>query len=131
MNWYHQEPIVEYCDDAGREIGTVRHRQERLSCRHRQPFRQLDQLIDRHTYNRATFNSWASARQLKIVEVEFCDRAVAEIAAAVGDSANVARLQAFLAAQAKVRAGLQSKGYSTGDVIAADHSGSVLIVYVI
>jgi hypothetical protein len=92
---------------------------------------QLDELIERHAYNRATFNSWANARSLKIVEVDVCDREVAEVEAAAGSSANVARLQAFLAAQAKVRAGLQSKGFSSGDVIAADHSGDVLIVYVI
>ena len=92
---------------------------------------ELDQLIQRHIYNRATFNSWASAQSLKIVEVDFCDVAVADVAAAASGSANVASLQAFLAAQAKVNAGLQSKGYSAGDVIAADHSGEVLIVYVI
>ncbi len=92
---------------------------------------QLDQLMQRHTYNSATFNSWASARALKIVEVDFCDQAVAQVAAAASSSSNVARLQAFLAAQAKVSAGLRSKGHSAGDVIAADHSGEVLIVYVI
>ncbi len=92
---------------------------------------QLDQLIARHTYNSATFNSWANARSLKIVEVDFCDQAVADVAAAASGSSNVARLQAFLAAQAKVSSGLRSKGYSAGDVIAADHSGEVLIVYVI
>lgn len=92
---------------------------------------QLNELIQRHTYNRATFSSWASARSLKIVPVEFCDRAVDNVAAAADGSANVARLKAFLAAQAKVRAGLQSKGYGTDDVIAADHNGEVLIVYVI
>lgn len=63
--------------------------------------------------------------------MNFCDAEVAKVAAAAGGSANVARLQAFLAAQAKVKAGLQSKGYSAGDVIAADHDGAVLIVYVI
>jgi hypothetical protein len=68
---------------------------------------------------------------LKIVPVDFCDTEGAEVAEAAGGSANVARLQAFLAAQAKVKAGLQSKGYSADDVIAADHSGAVLIVYVI
>jgi hypothetical protein len=92
---------------------------------------QLDQLMRRHVYNSATFNSWASARALKIVEVDFCDQAVADVAAAASGSDNVARLQAFLAAQAKVSAGLRSKGYAAGDVIAADHSGGVLIVYVI
>ena len=92
---------------------------------------QLDELIQRHTYNRATFNSWASARSLKIVEVDFCDDAAVDVAAAADGSSNVARLQAFLAAQAKVKAGLESKGHSAGDVIAADHSGNVLIVYVI
>ncbi len=92
---------------------------------------QLDELIKRHTYNRATFNSWASAQSLKIVEVDLCDREIGDVAAAVGASANVARLQAFLAAQAKVRAGLQSKGFAPGDVIAADHNGAVLTVYVI
>jgi hypothetical protein len=93
--------------------------------------KQLDQLIARHTYNRATFNSWASARSLKIVPVDFCDAEVADVAAAAEGSANVARLQAFIAAQAKVKAGLKSKGYDAGDVIAADHSKGILIVYVI
>lgn len=92
---------------------------------------QLDELIKRHTYNRATFNSWASAQSLKIVEVDLCDREIADVAAAVGASTNVARLQAFLAAQAKVRAGLQSKGFAPGDVIAVDHNGEILTVYVI
>jgi hypothetical protein len=92
---------------------------------------QLDELIQRHAYTRETFNSWASARSLKVVPVAFCDAEIDEVAAAAGESANVARLQAFLAAQAKVRAGLQSRGYSPGDVIAADHSGDVLTVYVI
>lgn len=92
---------------------------------------QLDELIQRHNYNRTTFNSWASARSLKIVEVDFCDEAAVDVAAAAGGSSNVARLQAFLAAQAKVRAGLESKGHSASDVIAVDHSGDVLIVYVI
>ena len=55
----------------------------------------------------------------------------ADVTAAADGNANIARLQAFLAAQAKVKAGLQSKGYDAGDVIAADHSGAVLIVYVI
>jgi hypothetical protein len=92
---------------------------------------QIDELIRRHIYNRATFNSWASAQSLRVVEVELCEGEIAEVAAAAGADANVARLQAFLAAQAKVRAGLQSKGHAPGDVIAADHSGEVLTVYVI
>jgi hypothetical protein len=92
---------------------------------------QLEELIRRHTYNQATFNSWAPARQMKLVEVELCDAEVAEVDAAVDGSANVARLQAFLANQAKIRAGLQSKGYTTSDVIAADRDGGVLVVYVI
>lgn len=92
---------------------------------------QLDELVGRHIYNRATFNSWASAQSLRIVEVDLCEVEMSEVAAVVGASANVAQLQAFLAAQAKVHAGLQSKGYAPGDVIAADHSGEVLTVYVI
>jgi hypothetical protein len=92
---------------------------------------QLEELVRRHAYTRETFNSWAGARSLKVVPVEFCDAEMAEVAATVGASDNVARLQAFLAAQSKVRAGLQSRGYSSGDVIAADHSGEVLTVYVI
>ena len=68
---------------------------------------------------------------MKLVEVELCDAEVAEVDAAVDGSANVARLQAFLANQAKIRAGLQSKGYTTSDVIAADRDGGVLVVYVI
>lgn len=92
---------------------------------------QLDELVGRHIYNRATFNSWASAQSLRIVEVDLCEVEISEVAAVVGASANVAQLQAFLAAQAKVRAGLHSKGYAPGDVIAADHSGEVLTVYVI
>jgi hypothetical protein len=92
---------------------------------------ELDELVKRHTYNWATFTSWASARSLKIVEVDLCDPEISQVAAVVGASANVAELQAFLASQAKVRAGLQSKGYAPGDVIAADHSGEVLTVYVI
>lgn len=92
---------------------------------------QVDELIRRHVYNRATFNSWASAQSLRVVEVDLCAGEMAEVAAAAGADANVARLQAFLAAQAKVRAGLQSKGHAPGDVIAADHSGEILTVYVI
>lgn len=92
---------------------------------------ELKQLVNRHNYSRATFNSWASASQLKVVKVDLCEGQMEKVAMSVGGDANIARLQAFLAAQAKVSAALQSQGYSPSDVIAADHDGSVLIVYVI
>lgn len=91
---------------------------------------QIGQLVDRHTYDEQTFKAWADARSMKIVEVDICDRAVAQVETALDGSANIARLQAFLASQAKVRAGLQSTGYTTNDVIAADDGGDTLIVYV-
>ena len=90
----------------------------------------LAQLVNRHEYGRTTFNSWANARSLRVVEVNVCDGSDARVSEAIAGDANIARLQAFFAAQAKVRAGLQSQGHTPGDVIAADHDGSVLIVYV-
>ena len=67
---------------------------------------------------------------MNVVEVDLCDDVAANIQLAVEASANVDRLQDFLAAQAKVRAGLQQTGHSTEDVIAADDAGDTLVVYV-
>jgi len=91
---------------------------------------QLNQLVDRHTYDWSTFSSWADAESLRVIEVNLCGDAVARVDLAVDSSANVARLQAFLAGQAKVLAGLQQTGHTPDDVIAADGAGDELVVYV-
>ena len=67
---------------------------------------------------------------MNVVEVDICDEVEANIDLAVEASANVDRLQNFLASQAKVRLGLQQTGYTTDDVIAADDAGETLVVYV-
>ena len=72
-----------------------------------------------------------SAGKLKVVKVDFCDDSAASVGQTAGSDANVGRLQAFLQAQTKVREGLRSQGYTAKDVVAADHDGNVLIVYVI
>jgi hypothetical protein len=92
---------------------------------------QLRELVNRHAYTQATFRSWAGTNSLKIVPVDLCEGVVSKVSMTVGGDANIARLQAFVGAQAKVRAGLASQGYSPSDVIAADRDGQVLILYVI
>ena len=91
---------------------------------------QLNQLVDRHSYDWNTFSSWADADALRVIEVDVCGNATAQVDLAVESSANVARLQAFLASQAKVREGLQQTGHTADDVIAADGAGDELVVYV-
>lgn len=91
---------------------------------------QLRDLVNRHAYTQATFRSWAGTNSLKIVPVDLCEGVVSKVSMTVGGDANIARLQAFLGGQAKVRAGLASQGYSPSDVIAADRDGQVLVIYV-
>lgn len=90
----------------------------------------INYLVERHDYDWPTFTTWAEATSMNVVEVDLCDDVAANIQLAVEASANVDRLQDFLAAQAKVRAGLQQTGHSTEDVIAADDAGDTLVVYV-
>jgi hypothetical protein len=91
---------------------------------------QLRELVNRHDYSQATFRSWAGTNSLKIVPVDLCEGVVSKVSMTVGGDANIARLQAFLGGQAKVRAGLAAQGYSAADVIAADRDGTVLVIYV-
>ena len=90
----------------------------------------INYLVERHDYDWPTFTTWADATSMNVVEVDICDDVEANIDLAVEASANVDRLQGFLASQAKVRAGLQQTGYTTEDVIAADDAGDTLVVYV-
>jgi hypothetical protein len=87
---------------------------------------QAAKLASRHAYDDATFSGWRQASSIKIVDVGLCDGAGAGIAS----DNNVARLQAFVAAQPTLRNSLGKLGHAPGDVIGVDRTGQTLVVYV-
>jgi|GEM_PF-6590306 len=87
---------------------------------------QADRLANRHAYGSATFASWADVTSLKVVDVNLCGGA----GAAIGASANVDRLQSFVAGNAALKTGLGKTGRSPDEVIAVDKTGRTLTLYV-
>ena len=90
--------------------------------------KQLNTLLSRHIYS----GNWASGvNSIKIVRVPMCDAAVRKISSAIAPNPNIQHLQDSLDTSSWVMRKLAASGYSSDRVIAADRSGSTLVVYVI
>jgi len=87
--------------------------------------RQIDTLLHRHAY---TAGMVGGATDVRIVKVPVCASAVARVAVAASDDANVEGLRGSFSGAMLDRIG--QNGYTADDVIAADRSGSTLVVYV-
>lgn len=88
--------------------------------------RQVMQLVNRHAYVPATFQSWAGAVTIKVVDAGVCDAAAARIDA----QDNIGRLQAYISSDPQLRSQIEQWGHAPSDVIAVDRQGQTLIVYV-
>jgi hypothetical protein len=88
--------------------------------------RQIETLLGRHTYTQGMIGG---ATDVRIVKVPVCAAAVSRVAVAASDNSNVAGLQGSLNGAILARIG--QSGYTAGDVVAADRSGSTLVVYVL
>ncbi len=89
---------------------------------------QLSTLLGRHVYS----GNWASGvTSLKVVKVPMCETAVTKVSSAVGADPNLQHLQQSLMTSAWLIRKLAASGYSADHVIAADRSGSTLVLYVV
>lgn len=88
--------------------------------------RQVMQLVNRHPYGPNTFQSWAGASTVKVIDAGVCDQAAARIDA----QANIGRLQQYITSNDQLRTQLAQWGHAPTDVIAVDRQGKTLLVYV-
>jgi len=90
---------------------------------------QIDNLLGRTDYSVALTTSWKDADNVKLVPINLCAGARADLDAALAADANIGFLHSAVAGDAEITAALDP-GYTPDDVLAVDQSGDELTVYV-